>query len=209
MLQKSIKFIPALVLVSSLFAAYSQSADAQEDLNSEVIVSEDNIYEVLEFYDVPASDFDDNYIPEETVDGITVGEFGEILEEIKSENDQEANTQLTSGDEEVSLFSTGTQMLNATTNGGSYDVNYQVVGGYSGNSWTSAGAATVDVVSNSATAVHTAIDQNISTSIVGNNIRMDAEVTVEHRFGFSWGSIRTHESNVTTNASWGTKHIPS
>lgn len=179
--------------------------NAEEDeLSSDTVITEDNVYEVLEYLNIDADSFNENDVIDDPVQDLTVGEFEEILQELENES-----TETYTGAEQSDITpEQNTQMLYHTVSGGSYDVDFTVAGGHDGTSWTSAGAANTTVSSPTPGQENEVDNQNLSTSVDGDLIRLEGSVTIGHYLGFEFGSVHMYDSEITTNVSWDTSYIP-
>lgn len=223
MLKKIASFILVFCMVIVLFSPHNIYAQSKESsLSSDTVITEDNIYEVLNFFNIDSS----NLIKDDLVDGtnqeITIGDFKKMLkqlERIPTESTHTANIENRDflkphSNINTRNFASGTNtvMLYSTFNQSSYSIYYSVAGHYvqGSSKWHSAGAATVSA-SNPIGFTNVITNQNLNTSVInnGDTIRLHGSFTVRHYILFGWAKIYMSSTNITTNITWNAaNHIP-
>jgi ribosomal protein L12E/L44/L45/RPP1/RPP2 len=124
----------------------------QNSISSNTIITEDNLYQVLEYLGIDSSNFEKSEVTGASVS--TVGELEKAIKEAQKPKSITA-TQSSSSSSPMSTDAaataataagSGTTMLYRTLDvGGSYTVEYEVSASFANGLWTSANSAAVSV----------------------------------------------------------------
>lgn len=181
----------SLVLCMTLVLMVPTYAQENENsISSNTIITEDNIYEVLEYLGIDSSNYVKIDVTEKEVHtgkGVhTVGELEKAIKEVEKQKSNIKNATITkSSSNLVSTLSSGTTMLYRTFDVDSYIVEYEVSASYADGYWTSANSAAVSVDSDSLIYTYKIGYKELNLYCIPTKITLDSYIEVDTYIGFN------------------------
>lgn len=203
MLKKFLGLCLAFCIVLTLMVpGYAQ--DKESSISSDTIITEDNIYEILEYLGIDSS----NFVKEDTVTGVsTVGELEKFISQAK-ELPGTVNYTLdsTNSPEDIKdyrLAASGTVALFSDYESGSYTVTYGCSGQYSNGKWTGVSATTISIDTDQEALVYKIASPQLSATYTSTTITMKAKYTVETYVSvLGLGLVKTGTQAIDATIKW-------
>lgn len=190
-------------------------------ISSDTIITEDNIYEVLEYLGIDSS----NYVKTDVSEiGIsTVGDLQKAIkqaEKMPKEISGQAKKKSSNTVDEVktnsldvrnfAAASSGTVMLYTTVDADGYVLEYAVAGQYSNGLWTGGGSASVDIDALDVIFVRKIGNKSFNISAIegGTKLKVVATISVDLYLGLEWGMIKVGTQTVNSTLYWYQSDIP-
>jgi len=186
-----------------MIPGYAQAKESS--ISSETIITEDNIYEVLEYLGIDSS----NFIKTDTsTTGVkTVGELETAIsqaEKLPSNVNYTLQSTSISNDSFAAASGSGTVALYSDYESGSYTVTYGCSGQYSNGKWTGVSATSISVDSDQEVVTYKiASGPKLSATYTSTTITMKAKYTVETWTSvFGLGLVKTATQNIDATIKW-------
>jgi hypothetical protein len=185
-------------------------------ISHNTVITEDNIYEVLEYLGIDAS----NFVRTDAKKASTIFTVKDLEKAIKEFDEQPSefkeikyflgNETDFDGEKYASMRSSGTVMLYSTSDFDGFTLEYSVSGQYDDDCWTGSGGAWVDIDSPNIIIVRKIDSKNLNVTLHSNNtiLRLTAEVEVGVYLGIGAGFIKIGSQDVYSIVNWGTDEIP-
>lgn len=188
---------------------YAAAKTNENSISSNTIITEDNIYEVLEYLGLDSSKFIESDNAEDS--GVTtVGELKMYIEQAKKETKKtkEGSNQnvapYSANSLTTSLVSgSGTMMLYNSTDLSGCNISRSVAASYSNGWWTSANSASVDVSSSVPGVTQKIVSQRNNLSCSSFTITLNSYVLIDSYIGIGKvGIIPFNEFSVNSTIYW-------
>lgn len=208
----SLKKVTSLCIVFCMFSVlmvpkYTQAEVNSNSISSDTIITEDNIYEVLDYLGLDSNDF--VKADTEGTNNRTVGDVESAIEQAKNQPSK-IETKLESQDgvsnsvnSITSTAASGTMMLYATVDVDSYIIEYEVAGKYSGGFWTGATSATADIDSDQLVIVYKITSKSLNLTNTATIITLNASLVVTSYIGVGdVGLVKIGTQTITSHETW-------
>ncbi len=185
------------------------SAKAQETLiSSDTIITEDNIYDVLEFLDLDSEDFIATDFEGPSV--TTVGELEAAIEEAKTQPSEITciANKISVGNESNSIYDTKglgetTVKLSYTVDCGSYTVEFSADGTYFQDEWVDADNPDAETDTNNLIYVYKITKDDLELSFDPNYIFLEGNIYVTQYLGVGGqGIIKVGGQHINSFGYW-------
>ncbi|SNS95908.1 hypothetical protein SAMN05446037_10302 [Anaerovirgula multivorans] len=195
-----------LIFILLLVSTFTSSANSLQilevdNISSETIITEDNIYNVLDYLDIAQNDFVKSDEPMTDYKITTVGELQEAIEEFKQKStivveDNVNNIKTKFNDEEdfnvmrnpVATVYFDAERLYCT-------VRHLAYGEYSGTSWVRATGGDIRIVSDEFGYTSSISVDKCITSLQGSYLKLEYEYTIESYLVIQWGLLKVGEQD--------------
>ncbi|MDF2987050.1 MAG: hypothetical protein K0R50_2560 [Eubacterium sp.] len=204
MLKRVLGLCLAFCMVFTLMVpGYAQAKESS--ISSDTIITEDNIYEVLEYLGIDSSIF----VKADTVTGVsTVGELEKSISQAKNlprtVNYTLDSTNTPEDTKDYRLAASGTVGLSSDYEGDSYTVTYGCSGQFSNDKWTGVTGTTISIDTDHEVFVYKiAPGPQLSATYTSTTITMKAKYTVEIYVSvFGMGLVKTGTQNIDATIKW-------
>lgn len=205
MLKKVLGLCLAFCMVFTLMVpGYAQAKESS--ISSDTIITEYNIYEVLEYLGIDSS----TLVKADTVTGVnTVGELEKSISQAKklpkTVNYTLGSTNNTEDTKAYSLATSGTVALYSEYDSGSYTVTYGCSGQFSNRSWTGVSGTNISIDTDQEVYVYKiASNPQLSANYTSSTITMKAKYTVDTYISIlGLGLVKTGNSqNIDSTIKW-------
>jgi hypothetical protein len=185
----------------------SYAQEQNKPITSSTVVTEDNIYEVLDYLGINPSNFEKGSVTmQSTV--TTVGDIEKAIAIAKKAPkiiyDRVGAQATTSSDNLVSTLASGALLLTRTTNpSGNYQLEYSVSATYSGTSFTGVTSPNVTVGEYTFPMTYTITNRSCRASYTASKITMTASFTLNSYMNIAgMGNLLIGSQSVNSTIYW-------
>lgn len=179
--------LSSLLVLTIVFPTSIANASSINAINTNTIITKDNIAQVLQYLDLPSDSIIKN--TNSGYDSMTVGELQDLITTVSNQADTKPKENRSISKKTNMLYSSlrtaseGSKSLSTSFDVDSYSIDLSVTGKYSGSHWTGVGGMSVDVDSSQFVITYKIASKDLTGTYTSSRIKVSGDVYVDAYVG--------------------------